>query len=61
MVEPYQHAISGNREFLMAPGKDDGRYLGVEVDGNPVEEWVYFPSEDAAKDAAEQWLRGKSS
>jgi hypothetical protein len=57
-LEPRLHAVSSNREYLLAAPTEDVWWAVLEVDGRP-SKWSYFPSKDAAKDQAEEWERGR--
>jgi hypothetical protein len=57
-LEPLLHAVSSNREYLLAPAGEEGWWVVLELDGHP-SKWSYFPSKDAAKDQAEEWEPGQ--
>ena len=53
-LEPLLHAVSSNREYLLAAPTEDVWWAVLEIDGHPSKS-SYFPSKDAAKDRAEEW------
>jgi hypothetical protein len=58
LLEPLLHAVSSNREYLLAAPTEDVWWVVSEIDGHP-SRWSYFPSKAAAKDQAEEWERGQ--
>jgi hypothetical protein len=57
-LEPRQRAVGGDdREYLLATPAADSWWLVLMIDGKLIEQGD-FPSEDAAKEQADDWADG---